>query len=171
MKKVKKHIANIVLSGLIMIFLLSCNRGNEKYEEQEKEEIAAFLADNPNLAFELKPSGLYYYEILTGTGDLAETHDTAYIMYTCKFLNGTVFYSNVGTTDTLKIEGVNEGWAIPGFDEGITYMREEGHSMLLVPSSLAYGSTGYFDYYTYTTIIPGYTPLLYDLELVRVTGP
>ena len=44
-------------------------------------------------------------------------------------------------------------------------MKEGGKATILIPSSLAYGTQGYYT-------IPGYTPLLYDVELVKVVaGP
>ncbi len=54
------------------------------------------------------------------------------------------------------------GENISGFDEGITLMAEGGKSTILIPSSLAYGTIGRYPG------IPGYTPLLFDLELVKV---
>ncbi len=60
---------------------------------------------------------------------------------------------------------VAEGYLIAGFDEGILYMKEGGKARFLIPSSLAYGPGGYYT-------IPGYTPLLFDVELVKVApGP
>jgi FKBP-type peptidyl-prolyl cis-trans isomerase FkpA len=45
-------------------------------------------------------------------------------------------------------------------------MKEGGQALLLLPSNLAYGKSGYYPY------IQGYTPLLFDVELVRVkAGP
>ena len=91
-------------------------------------------------------------------------HDTAYIMYTGKFLDNSVFGTNIGTTDTL-ISPVDEGLLILGFDEGITYMAEGGKSTLLFPSDLGYGTYGSYP-------ISGYTPLLFEVELIRVVpGP
>jgi len=146
-----------------MITLVSCDPGR-KFEKQEEDEIAAYLSINNTLNFVKKPSGLYYFEVVAGTGRAAATHDTAYLKYTAKFLDGTVFDTNVGKADSL-IFPINEGWMIAGFDEGVTYMNQGGKAMFLVPSKLAYGTTGYY-------IIEGYTPLLFDVELVRVKpGP
>ena len=160
----KKYQLIFVLTvGLFMVLLASCNP-SKKYEREEKAEIQNYLNSNPNLNFVLKPSGLYYLEVEAGSGLPAETHDTAYVMYTGKFLNGSVFDTNVGTDDTLFFP-VNEGYLIQGFDEGITYMREGGKSIFLLPSALAYGSSG-------TYYIQGYTPILFDVELVLVKpGP
>jgi FKBP-type peptidyl-prolyl cis-trans isomerase len=40
-------------------------------------------------------------------------------------------------------------------------MREGGKALFLMPSKLAYGSAGYYS-------IPGYTPLLFEVDLVKV---
>jgi FKBP-type peptidyl-prolyl cis-trans isomerase len=154
-----------ILSGLlILMYFTSCNPDKKwkEMEEEEKQAIKDFLTDNDSINFELKSSGLYYHDVKVGTGLLSRTHDTAYVFYTMKFLSGTTSETNVGTEDTL-IFPVNEGWlSVKGFDEGVTYMKEGGKAKFLVPSSLAFGSSG-------TYIIPSYTPLLFEVELVRLT--
>lgn len=156
----KSGLTMLMLLAAVLITLLgSCDPGR-KYEKEEEAQIQNYLSTNPTLVFELKPSGLYYLPLQVGTGIMPVRHDTAWVKYTGKFLNGTVFDTNVGKTDTLKVP-VDEGWLIKGFDEGITLMNKGGKAMLLIPSSLAYGTTGYY-------IIDPYTPLLFDLELVRV---
>lgn len=162
---IKKYYQSVLLflAVSLMISLGSCDPA-KKYEKEEKDSIQNYLSQNSNLNFELKTSGLYYLEVLTGTGQTPVLHDTAYVKYTGKFLNGNVFDTNVGKTDSL-IFPVNEGVLIFGFDEGITYMKEGGKATFLVPSKLAYGASGFYT-------IPGYTALLYDVELVRVKpGP
>lgn len=69
----------------------------------------------------------------------------------------------IGITDTLFFP-VNEETLISGFDEGITYMNEGGKAMFLIPSFLGYGNSGYY--------MPSYTPILFDVELVKLKpGP
>lgn len=156
-------VINLLFALVLTIALVSCDPGR-KFEKQEEDQIASYLSLNTALTFVLKPSGLYYYEVVAGTGRAAVTHDTAYVKYTAKFLDGTVFDTNVGKSDSLVFP-INEGWLISGFDEGITYMNQGGKAVFLVPSKLAYGTTGYYQ-------IQGYTPLLFDVQLVRVKpGP
>jgi FKBP-type peptidyl-prolyl cis-trans isomerase FkpA len=165
-KFMKNTNIQLILLFLTVIFILSLSSCNpsRKYEKEEKAEIQEYLRNNDSIYFVLLPSGLYYLDVVLGSGRLAATHDTAYIKYTGKFLDGTVFSTNVGKSDTL-ISPVDEGWLISGIDEGITYMKEGGKTMLLIPSKLAYGSSG-------RGLIDGYTPLLFDVELVRVKpGP
>jgi len=156
---------NILLSVLILITLDSCNHKTKNNDDQEFSDIQYFINNHPEINFELKPSGLYYNEVIKGHGLPAQTHDTAYAFFSLKFLNGTVLQSNFNTIDTL-IFSVNEGIFIRGFDEAITYMSEGGESLIIVPSSLGYGSAGRSGY------IPGNTPLFFDIVLARIKrGP
>jgi FKBP-type peptidyl-prolyl cis-trans isomerase len=158
-----KKLHSLILSGLLMFFMQSClSDKTEEHELREAANIQKYLDDNPSLNFELKSSGLYYMDVVTGQGPQAVPHDTAYVFYSLKLLDGTELDSNVGTKDTL-IFPVFEGFLISGFDEGITYMNEGGTAKFLVPSRLAYGTTG-----NYYGTVPGYTPLLFDVNLVKV---
>jgi FKBP-type peptidyl-prolyl cis-trans isomerase len=149
----------LVFSCLITAFIASCNPVDKK-ARAENEEIEKYFATNPSLDFVLYNSGLYYCELEAGSGLQAKVHDSAFIKHTVKYLNGTTIYTNVGTNDTLK-QPVNEGWLLPGFDEGLTHMREGGKSLMLLPSYLAYGPKGF-------QTVPGYTPLLIEVNLVKI---
>jgi FKBP-type peptidyl-prolyl cis-trans isomerase len=162
MQKSKRILGNLLLSVVIIILLSSCLGTDADEEVRETTQIQEYLTKNPTIGFVRKESGLYYANITTGTGLPARTHDTAYAFYTVKLLSGTELESNFGTTDTL-IFAVNEGIMIAAFDEGITYMNVGGKSMLLTPSSLAYGANG-----NYFGNIGGYTPLLIDIKLLKV---
>jgi FKBP-type peptidyl-prolyl cis-trans isomerase FkpA len=144
--------------GLILI-LYSCDP-SKSYVKHENSLIQNYLSKNPDLAFEQKASGLYYLDVVVGTGVAPVKNDSAYVMYTGSLLDGTIFGSNVETKDTFKFK-VGEGKAIQGIDEGVTYMKQGGKATLLVPSKLAYGPTGLYQ-------IAGYTPLLFDVALVKV---
>lgn len=156
--------ASLLPGLLILVCFTSCDP-SKKWKDMEKDEkqaIQNFLTDNDSIDFELKTSGLYYHDVRVGPGPQAETHDTAYIFYTMKYLTGVSIETNVGTTDTL-IFPVNEGMlSVRGFDEAVTYMKEGGLAKLLVPSDLAFGAYGTMD-------IPSYTPLLFDIELIKLT--
>jgi FKBP-type peptidyl-prolyl cis-trans isomerase len=158
---IKKYFQSILLllAVTLVLSLGSCDPA-KKYEKREKAEIQNFISSNGDLNFELQPSGLYYCEVLTGTGRTPIIHDSAYVFLKVKFLDETVYYTNEGK-DTLVFP-VAEGGLIYGLDEGLTLMKEGGKASLLVPSSLAYGTSG--NGYG----IPGYTPLLYEVQLVRV---
>ena len=143
------------ITAVIIIMTPGCDP-SKALEEEEAKEIQNYLDGHTDIDYVKKNSGLYYYDESVGTGQLAATHDTAYIFYKGTYLDGTQFDTNLGTTDTL-ISPVNEGWLIAGFDEAITYMRVGGKAKVIVPSYL-----GYFNY----------IPFHFDIYLVRlVPGP
>jgi FKBP-type peptidyl-prolyl cis-trans isomerase FkpA len=153
---IRKKIGVIMplLAVLLTVSLISCDP-SKKLKKQEEEEIQTYLTQNSTLNFVKQPSGLYYLEVVLGTGVSPVINDSVYVNYTGKFLDGTIF-------DARLLKAV-VGNQLTGFDEGLTLMKAGGKSTLLIPSSLAYGSTG-----SYGGAISGYTPLLFDLELVKV---
>ena len=162
-KKISKSILMIFTAGLI-VSLVSCNPAS-KYEKAESESISNYLNTNSADTFKLETSGLYYHEVLAGTGRTPVAHDTVYVLYTGKYLNGSIFDTNTNTGGKILVFPVAERLMIAGFDEGITYMKAGGKANFLVPSNLAYGTQGFYS-------IAGYTPLLYEVELVKVApGP
>lgn len=155
--------AKVIFMVIVMLVSVTSCDPTKKLEREEEALILNYVASNPTLPFERKASGLYYLEVQPGPGRTAVTHDTAFVKYTGKFLDGTVFDSNVEKVDTLILP-VNEGYVIPGFDEGLLYLKEGGKAMFLIPSYLGFGNSGY--------IMPSYTPILFDVELVLLkAGP
>lgn len=54
--------------------------------------------------------------------------------------------------------------AIAGISQGVQGMRTGGKRTILIPSSLAYGASGYLP------LIPGNAGLVFEVELLRVCG-
>jgi FKBP-type peptidyl-prolyl cis-trans isomerase FkpA len=160
-KKFSKSVFFFLTISLIVI-LVSCDP-SKKYEKAEKDAINNYLAANSSSNYVHQESGLYYLEVLAGTGRQPVANDTVYVVYTGKFLNGNMFDTNVGGNQLVF--AVGQGGMLPGFEEGIMLMKEGGKATILVPSNLAYGTQGYYT-------IPGYTALLFDIELAKVVpGP
>jgi FKBP-type peptidyl-prolyl cis-trans isomerase len=156
----QKKIFFSLLMAISIISLISCNP-SKKFEKEEQAQIDSYLANNPTLDFVQKESGLYFYSVQEGTGILPVKHDTVYVKYTGSFLSGQVFDTNVGKADSLIFPCL-EGWMIPGFDEGVSYLKQGGKAVILCPSWLAYGVAGRYGF------VNGYTPLLFEIELVKV---
>ena len=154
-RKIFKTILPLI-TVIFMLPMVSCNP-SAKLEKEEREEIEAYLSANDTIDFIKQPSGLYFHEIVAGTGVSPKMADSAFVKYTGKFLDGGVFDSNVSSG---KLYAFIIGQNISGFDEGITLMKPGGKSTLLIPSKLAYGAMGTYG-------ISGYTPLVFDIELVK----
>jgi FKBP-type peptidyl-prolyl cis-trans isomerase FkpA len=155
----RKNVFSLITMAMI-ISLVSCNP-SKKYAKEEQAMIDNYLTSNPALSFEQKESGLYICSVQEGTGIMPVLHDTVYVKYTGSFLSGQVFDTNVGKADSLTFP-VLEGWMIAGFDEGVSYLKQGGKAIILCPSWLAYGATGRYGF------VNGYTPLLFEIELVKV---
>jgi FKBP-type peptidyl-prolyl cis-trans isomerase len=131
----------------------------KKYEKEEEANIQTYLTNHSTLHYEKKASGLYYLDTEVGTGALVATGDSVFIMYNVYDINVIKLGTNYGTTDTLKrLAGLGDFFA--GVDEAVTYMKAGGKSKVVIPSYLAFGTSGVY--------APPYTTLLYDLYLVRL---
>ena len=154
MIKMNNLIKGFLFTGLIMTLLSSCDL-TQKYEKEEREKIQNFLSQHPELTFELKTSGLYYMDVIDGSGTKPILSDTVYVFYTGYYLDGSKFTTNVG--DDAYAFPAGEGYVIPGFDEAVMLMNEGGSSKMLIPSYIGYGNSGYY--------MPAYTPLFFEVEL------
>jgi FKBP-type peptidyl-prolyl cis-trans isomerase len=163
-----KNPAGIIIL-IVMIVMSSCRLStkSDEYAEEERLQIQAFLANNDTIDFEQKTSGLYYAELETGTGPQVDLYDTLSLVYTGKFLSGSKFDTCVGI-DTLSYI-INEFYSIPGFHEGLLYMKEGGRSLFLIPSGLAFGPSGIqYNGFQGTVTIPGFTPVIFEVYLITV---
>lgn len=143
----------------LMLLTASCwkNMSEEDMKADERLKIQNFLSLNDSLTFIPTSSGLYHTDVTTGTGIMPDANDSVWVFYTMKLLSGVFLESNDQTTDTL-IFPVGKDYVFKGFDEGVTYMRQGGESLFVVPSDLAFGGGSY----------NGYTPILLDVKLLKV---
>ena len=130
-------------------------------EKGEGASIQKYLKDNNLTPTTTLPSGLIYIEKQAGKGPKAISGKKVKVQYTGKLLNGTVFDSSVDKGQpyefTLGQHAVIEGW-----DLGIALMNQGGKAILIIPSKLAYKDKGAGD------VIPPFSPLVFDVELVEV---
>jgi FKBP-type peptidyl-prolyl cis-trans isomerase FkpA len=104
-------------------------------------------------------------DLTIGTGAEATPGTTAAVSY------GAWLYSvsaadhkgtQIDSSQFSFVLGANQ--VIPGFDQGVTGMKEGGTRRLIVPPSLAYGSTG-------NQTVPPNAALVFDIALATVTPP
>jgi FKBP-type peptidyl-prolyl cis-trans isomerase FkpA len=142
---------------------------------KEGADIINYITKN-NIAIKPLASGLYYIEKTKGKGKKVVKGSTVKMNYVARFLDGTIFDTN----DTILAKQANlfdperhyepfefklgEGAVIPGVDEGASMMSVGSKVQLIIPSALAYGEQG-------TGPIKGYSPLLFEIELLSSTPP
>ena len=161
-EKIFKPIFVLAISALFII--TACEKDKTDLVAAEIKLIEQFMS---KYGFDMEPrsSGLYFEETVPGNGNTPVRLDTVSVYYTGYFLSGLEFDSNIGGDLFTFVVGNYPADFIAGWDEGLTLMTEGGEAMMIIPSWLAYGTTGRGD-------IPGYTPLFFEVELVSITpGP
>jgi len=105
-------------------------------------------------------SGLQYEVMSRGTGTVSpKATDKVEVHYHGTMYDGTIFDSSVdrGQTTKFPLNGV-----IPGWTEGLQYMKEGDKFKFFIPYNLAYGERGRGG------IIKGYSTLVFEVELFKV---
>jgi len=147
------------LLALVFIFFISC--GDDKqpvdYVSLNDQEIQDYLVEN-DLQAEKSTSGLYYIIDSEGTGVQPTAADQVRVAYKGYFTNADIFDQSASEGISFNLRQVISGWT-----EGITYFKEGGSGMLLVPSHLGYGSRDYNG-------IPGGSVLIFEINLIEVNG-
>ena len=115
----------------------------------------------PDDQIKITESGLKYIAEVAGTGAQAVVGKTVRVHYTGKLLDGTVFDSSYKRNEPIEFQLGTER-IIKGWNEGIAMMRVGGKAQLVIPPSLAYGSSGAGG------VIPPNETLIFDVELVDV---
>ena len=106
------------------------------------------------------PSGLQYWDIVTGSGAAAVAGKQVKVHYTGWLTNGEKFDSSVDRGQPFDFV-LGTGRVIKGWDEGVAGMKVGGKRQLRIPPELAYGSHA-------MRSIPASSTLIFDVELLEV---
>jgi peptidylprolyl isomerase len=127
---------------------------------KEQKDIAIYLKAN-KITAKPTPSGLYFVPTVQGSGKMAQAGKKVKVHYTGYLLNGTKFDSSLDRNEPFEFV-LGQGNVIPGWDEGLSMMKEGGKAKLVIPSSLGYGARGAGE------VIPPSSPLVFEVELIKV---
>ena len=106
-------------------------------------------------------SGLQYWEIRVGTGQVAKDGDHVKVHYTGWLTTGKKFDSSVDAHSPFDFT-IGKGEVIKGWDEGIAGMKVGGKRQLRIPPELAYGAEGS------PPVIPANATLIFDVQLLSI---
>nr|WP_315189568.1 FKBP-type peptidyl-prolyl cis-trans isomerase [uncultured Flavobacterium sp.] len=145
-----------LLFVLAIILFTSCSKEKEiDYVAKNEEEIIAYISKN-DLNAQKSTSGLYYVINDPGTGAQPTSTSNVKVAYKGYFTNGSVFDASSAAGIPFNLQQVIKGWT-----EGITYFKEGGSGILLVPAHLGYGNNDY-------STIPGGSVLIFEINLISV---
>ncbi|MBC8110055.1 MAG: FKBP-type peptidyl-prolyl cis-trans isomerase, partial [Verrucomicrobia bacterium] len=123
----------------------------------EDQVLQQYIKANNIVVTTKTSSGLYYASLSPGTGNFPTDNQNITVSYVLKFAtDGTIVQQNPAFPSVLS--NLIDGWK-----EGIKLMKVGEKAILLMPSSLAYKSTG-------SGAIPPYTPLVFEITLISATG-
>ena len=108
------------------------------------------------------PSGLQYWDIRVGNGEIAREGHRVRVHYTGWLTSGKKFDSSVDAGTPFDFT-LGNGEVIKGWDEGVAGMKVGGKRQLRIPPELAYGANG-----TPDGTIPASATLIFDVQLVGV---
>ena len=135
-------------------------------ENREKNEIQTYIKKHD---FPEKPEADGYYLIIhkEGKGKSVDSGRVVSLQYEGRFLNDSVFDGTGRRGQPYNfISGAHH--VIAGWELAMKNMHQGASFTLLVPSSLAYGEAGIRNVQTGTYIVPPFTPLVFDIEIISV---
>jgi FKBP-type peptidyl-prolyl cis-trans isomerase FkpA len=124
--------------------------------------------DGAGLPVVAYPDGLKFIDLKVGTGAVAVSGKSVTVEYTGWLSDGTKFDSSRGRAPFTFVLG--QAKVIPGWDEGLQGMKVGGKRKLIIPSDLAYGTTGQTDPNSGAQVIPPNATLTFDVELTKVAA-
>ena len=135
----------------------------EDRDIEEQRKIQLFI-DTSKASFSRLQNGMYYLPITQGSGVPPEKGNCIKINYTGSFLSGKIFESTYDRAQPMEYICGEQEQVIKGFETAISLMNEGAKAKFIIPSHLAFGKDG-----SSTGIIPPYTAVIYEIELLNLT--
>lgn len=134
----------------------------EKEKAAKKEGLDFLEANQGKPGVQTSATGLQYKMLTEGDGLSPVASDEVTVHYEGRLIDGTVFDSSYerGQPATFPLSGV-----IPGWTEGLQFLKVGGKAELYIPADLGYGSRQ-----APGGKIPPYSTLVFTVELLSITG-
>lgn len=146
---------------LVLALLTACGSDNTAPSIPTIEETTFDAALGIDLAtFTKNANGLYFKELVVGTGTLAQDGKQVGVRYKGQLPDAFVFDENAPPKPVFSFR-LGAGEVVPGFDQGTRGMRIGGKRQVIIPPVLGYGSRG-------SGSVPPYAILIFTIDLISV---
>lgn len=173
MRKIK-HSIKFLAVAVLMVTVYSCFNDSvtpvdySKYTPEREDSIISVFIDtmlNRGWDVDTTYAGVYYAILSEGdsTQTIVQDGDSIGINYTGFMADGSGVFdaSAYHYSDGVMRYTYPASNFIPGWDISVEQLHKGGEGYFLVPSSLAYGSTG-------NRNIPPYSPLVFYMKLIDI---
>ena len=163
----------------------------DQLKQIDEDTIQSYLRRNSLLSKATRTnSGLYVVSLVDGTGAAVKAGNQVRLKYVGKVLSNGAHPSSTGYPASLGDPRFPQGVIFdnsadnhsacgcavftagsglaPGFSEGLLLSRVGDRKLLLLPSRLGYGPSGFTDQNTRQTIVPTDAALLFDVEILGI---
>lgn len=134
----------LLLLGFIFFLFVSCS--SSKVTKENEQWITT-------------TSGLQYYDILIGSGEIPRTKQRVVINFIMKTEDGTVIEDTYKSGIPMSFILGNKD-AIEGLEEAVSTMKVGGRRKLIIPPELGFGSRSFRN-------IPPNSKLIVEVELIK----
>lgn len=163
-------------AGSSLIYEIHLHKVIDNIDQYQIDQIESYLAENLPSISDSTAYGFYYRKTRSNLQDTLDSGDYIQVHYIGRFLNGTVFDTNIedsakryriyssGTTYSAtsyqylsdSTEAMDENSFVAGFNKALYGMKPGEEAVTVFYSNLGYGTTG-------SGSIPGYVPLRFDV--------
>ncbi len=140
-----KKLLPVIVCALVVMTYVACQKSapdnypcTNKSVYSDSSALLKFAASD-SITPVMDSTGLLYQILDSGVGKRAMLSSSITVTYVGKLMGGSIFDSATNN----KLQGAPIYNLIPGWQIGLTKISKGGHIKLLVPSTYAYGCTGY----------------------------
>jgi len=149
-------LATAIVLIVVGIFIFH-NKNKTDTGATKQDEIIDLKLNNQKM----DKQGVQIEILKEGTGAIAKKGDTVSVHYVGTLENGTKFDSSVDRGTPFEFS-LGAGQVIPGWDIGVEGMKVGEARKLVIPSELAYGSSGAGN------VIPPNATLIFEVQLLGI---
>ena len=160
-----KVIAFIALLAFSSSCLKMPEESNIPTSQEESALLKSYLGNLVSKGYNVDTTsmGVYYVVLDKGEGVKANPGDTLTVGYAGYYVNGYMFDSSTLTSEDGKWTFIlGNPPMIKGWEDGMKVMNKNAKVQIIVPSDLAYGSTGIGNIGPYQTLV--FVVKMFDLK-------